>query len=890
MADITRTIEILFKGSNQVGTVISSVNNDLDAMNFSVAAATQPLADLSAAVVKLDAALAAMASAGLAFAYSESSKLQSAFTELKKVVGDNDEALIEAKATAKDLSGVYGESAASVLESTANYVQAGFSVEQAMQLARTGMDLVIAGGVQASQSSEILIATLKGFKAPAEDAGRLLDILNEVSNQYATDIEQLGVGMAGISPIARTMGFTFEETAGILTPVIEIFRSGDEAAVALKTGLLKLLDDSKPVQEALESIGVSQRDANGELRSGKDILFDVATAFKDLDQNQKLFVTQQLVGIEQSARMVEVFDGLSKSTEITAVAMNAAGSAAKEVAARLQDPEVAVNRLVESIKNLASAVGDEFQQSGTDVINGFTDIFAAVEKAVGTGAFEPIFNSLNDFLESVADNLQSIARNIPEALSDVDFSGFVDSLESLKETIGGLFDGIDFNDPESLAQAIQKVVDTVESLVNFSEGMADVFVDVAGYIGSLVDWFNSLDTETKQTAGTITAIGAVISALTGPIGSLTAAFSGIGNAMNALAASQVANLARSLIGTGGLSAAFTTVIPLAASFAGGFAIGDLIRAAVPAVDDLTQSFFGLVDKYTGLIGVEEEHQRVQQEAVAVEERWKQVMEQRAAAAEEASAKDSEYFLSIIDAAENAGSWTDYLTESMRELGILVEKPQTVTIDTSDAVEQLQTLEYYRESTGTWETIKVPVDTTDVSKAKEEIEEIPAVKRLEIETDLEIAKVQSQAETVQAALQFQAQVDIAQIEAGTEQIKAVAANISDIFKNTGDVMGDLFSAWDDDASFSKVWAIQSALQEEQKSRAKALALQEQLTEAQVKYLNAQTERMKSGDALITVNGDGLQPELEMMMWKVFDAIQVRATHEGVNRLIMGGVAT
>jgi TP901 family phage tail tape measure protein len=96
------------------------------------------------------------------------------------------------------------------------------------------------------------------------------------------------------------MGFSMEETAGILTPVIEIFRSGDEAAVALKTGLLKLIDDTKPVQEALASIGVSQTDANGALRSGKDILLDVSKAFQTLDEDQKLFVTQQLVGIEQA--------------------------------------------------------------------------------------------------------------------------------------------------------------------------------------------------------------------------------------------------------------------------------------------------------------------------------------------------------------------------------------------------------------------------------------------------------------------------------------------------------------------------------------------------------------------------------------------------------------
>ena len=78
-----------------------------------------------------------------------------------------------------------------------------------MQLAKSGMDLVIAGGVDAAGSSEILIAALKGFDEPASEAARLIDILNEVSNNYATDVEQLGRGMAGLSPVAKTMGLQY---------------------------------------------------------------------------------------------------------------------------------------------------------------------------------------------------------------------------------------------------------------------------------------------------------------------------------------------------------------------------------------------------------------------------------------------------------------------------------------------------------------------------------------------------------------------------------------------------------------------------------------------------------------------------------------------------------
>ena len=87
MADLKRTIEILFEGTNNTGTAITAVGRGLDTLNYQIATVAQPFADLTTAIVKLDAVLAGLAAAGLTYAYSESSKLQSSFTELKKVAG-----------------------------------------------------------------------------------------------------------------------------------------------------------------------------------------------------------------------------------------------------------------------------------------------------------------------------------------------------------------------------------------------------------------------------------------------------------------------------------------------------------------------------------------------------------------------------------------------------------------------------------------------------------------------------------------------------------------------------------------------------------------------------------------------------------------------------------
>jgi len=857
MADLKRTIEILFEGHNNTGTAITAVGRGLDNLNYQVASVAQPFADFTGAVVKLDAALAGLAAAGLAYAFNESSKLQSSFTELKKVAGDNVDVLNIAKAGAKDLSNTYGTAASDILASTANYVQAGFNVQESMGLARTGMDLVIAGGVDASQASEILIASLKGFREPATEAARLLDILNEVSNNYATDTEQLGIGMAALSPIARTMGFSMEETAGILTPVIEIFRSGDEAAVALKTGLLKLIDDSAPVKAALASIGVSQTDANGALRSGKDILQDVSKAFLTLDGNQKLFVTQQLVGIHQSARMVEVFDNLGKSSEITAVAMNAAGSAAKEVAVRLADPEVAVNRLIQGFKNLASSVGDDFQVAGTGAVNGITSIFNSLEGAVGEGAFDPLLDALNHFLEGVGTDLEAFAESLPAALEGVDYTGFLDSLGELKDVIGGLFDSIDFDKPETLTAAIQKVVDTFESITRMSAGIGKVFVDIGGYISSLIGWFDGLDEDTKTLIGTVSGVGAAISLLSGPIGTAAIAIKGLGAAVSLLTASPV----------------------VAGVLAVGAAVYGITKASDAAADAMAR-WAGKNELAKESLAFAKETDEDIARIYAEANKVIPAMEGMGKASYAGN-------LAIVQGMGESYDATKSLTEQMRDLGILVEEKKTVNIDTKEAEQKLQSLEIWRESTGTWETIKVPVDTTQIDKAKKAIDEIPAAKRLEIETDFQIAVIKSQAEVIQSALKFKAEVDTAEIKAAAEVTKAVTKNISDMFIDTGKSITGLFSMLGGDNTISQDNAIDRAISEETENRKALLAQQKELNDVNVKYLKAKTKKMQSGDALITVNGDGLQPHLEMIMWELFAAIQIRTAEDGLDALLFPG---
>lgn len=894
MADVSKEVKIIFEGVDNVSDIIGNVSTRLEDFGGKVASATQPLADLAATVLKTEAALAALAVGGLVLAFNESKKFESAQLELAKVLSDEEiPRLDEAKQAAFNLSDQYGQSSTEIVQSLAEWRQAGFGLDDSMKLVKASMDLVIAGGLSAADATGILVATLKGFKAPAEDAERLTNILNAVSNEYATNVLELGKGMAGLSPIAKQMGFSFEETAGILTPVIEVFRSGDEAAIALKTGLLKLIDDTPTVRDALKSIGVSQTDANGALRSGKDILYDVAAAFVNLDDNQKLFVTQQLVGIQQAGRMVEVFNGLSKSTEVTAVAMNSAGSAAKEVEIRLASAEVAVDRFIQAAKNLAIAVGDQFRDAAKEAIDGGTAIENALRNMVNDGTFAPILDLVRGFASSLGTDLKQIAQILPEAFEGVDWTKLVDSLGALGESIKGIFKAafgdVDLTTAEGLESAIQKIVDSVAALTNVTAGILQSWQPFVRAISEAVDQFNESGEASQTFTGNVLGFAQAVNQFASNIDIITKSLQAIALALGALNITSLAGAIGGFNALGfaavNLMAALFPLPAVAAAIAAGLALDKVLSLVIPewkkhrdAISANVDIMHGFDDGWDKVVNdAPEVNSAVEGHVVVI----KKLSDAIGYIPDYAETKVS------VQGADPALSEIEGIVSAVED----IDESRLITIgakaDTS-SIEQIENVIVQTFPDGRVVLIQTDYDEQELKKTQAVIDkEIPTEKQIEIklqgEIDTEIAKIKAQAEVMQSYFEWSAKVDIAEIEQVFETIRNQSNNITAMFENSGEVLVGLASSLGSISSLARLEVFE--LMEKESQRRDALLVEQQkLTEAQIKYLESRTKAMDRGESIITINADGLQAELELVLQRIIELTQIRANEEGLNFLL------
>ncbi len=912
MADIKKTVEIIFGAIDNTGGTLTGIGENIDSATKNIGNITGPLASVTKGLFKTEAAVIALAAAYGGFAISKAVEFENAQIDLAKVLDATDPKIESFTSTVIALSEEYGVASGAILQGIANFKQAGFTAEESALLQRSALDLIIAGDVEAKQATEILVASLKGFGAQADESTRFIEALNNVSNVFATDLGELAAGMARISPVASKMGFTFEETTGLVTPIIEVFRSGPEAANALRTGLLKLIDDAKPVGEALATIGVSQRDANGTMRSGKDIFLDVATAFKTLDENQKLVITSQLVGTEQAARMVVVFDNLSKVQEITRIAMQETGSVTDEVALRLASANKQIDITAASFNNLAAAVGKELLPSFGSVAGGTQEILQAFRQLVTDGGLDPLFNQLDAQGVKFSAFLSDVAKALPDAFAGLDFSGLVGSFGTLRDSVSGLFGGLDLTTASGLQEVLQNLVDFITLLTNASAGAVDGLSPLIDGVTNFLQVLAESDGSTQGFIGTIGGIATAIDTVLPLLNFLGIAILTVGSSVSALAGLKAVKLFKDIgLGLSGIS---PTNIALASAIG---AVTFAVDANITAYKELQQRNGSLADSQLNLANntaaIEQKLKNIsaatgvsiksiEQFNIALDN-GSIILDDSTAGYAAGSSAITDYGVTLEGAVDTQTAWADSVssvTDVLGAMGIAVDgsalslqnlEQQQKNINIAIEAAKEQGLSY---NVVIEDGVSRLVTWGDANDAVSNTLEATAVatgdltdrQKLAIEqtNKMELQLEQLASNEKIASIEFTAQIRVADIQAQAAQVVAAFDTIAQGISSANQASTSLLSLLADPnlGSFDKL-SIESAAKEAQAQAKKQLELEEKLVNAQVENLDAKTKLLASGAPDIVINADNLAPELQQVLRSLIDNIRIEAIDNGLEIL-------
>jgi hypothetical protein len=86
-ADIAKTVEIIFAGKNELSKTIGGIEREFGQLDDFVSKIAAPLAGVADSILKVDAALAALAIGGIALAVRETGTFNNTFGEITTLIG-----------------------------------------------------------------------------------------------------------------------------------------------------------------------------------------------------------------------------------------------------------------------------------------------------------------------------------------------------------------------------------------------------------------------------------------------------------------------------------------------------------------------------------------------------------------------------------------------------------------------------------------------------------------------------------------------------------------------------------------------------------------------------------------------------------------------------------
>jgi TP901 family phage tail tape measure protein len=333
-------------------------------------------------------------------------EVDTALTEINKVLDLNKSQLSDLTEEATKLGIAYGRTTTEILRSVGAFAKAGLDKKASTQMAELAALLSNVGDMTTESAQDMLIATNAGYQL-GNDYQRLnllISEFNELANKNAVEVNFLADSWMNSASIAKQAKLSIEDYNAILTVSgSSTQKTGKEIGNAWKTILMRLQgvsdgtdtldEDLSKVEETLNNLGIAIRKTPTEWKPAMESITEIAQKYKELGEAGETVkqseLTEVLAGKYRAnvlAATLQNFDQIKKALQDQVGAM---GSAEKENA-----------RYMDSIQARTKALKAVWEQFALGLINSdwikniVTSLKSMVEWIDKTNAIIPVLAGL----------------------------------------------------------------------------------------------------------------------------------------------------------------------------------------------------------------------------------------------------------------------------------------------------------------------------------------------------------------------------------------------------------------------------------------------------------------------------------------------------------------
>ena len=505
-------------GSEATSAGKSSGNKLASGLKSAVSGAAGAIGKAFTVAAKAGVAAFAGATAG-AVAFGKSaidagSQFDSSMAQVAATMGVTVDQIGDLRDFAMDMGAKTAFSATEAADALNYMALAGYDSTEAMQALPNVLNLAAAGSIDLASASDMVTDAQSALGLTMDESAQLVDKMAMASSKSNTSVAQLGEAILTVGGTAKNLAGGTTELATALGILADNGVKGAEGGTALRNIILSLSAPTDTAKQAIDDLGLSVFDAQGNMRSLNDIFGDMSGTLGKMTQEEQTQVLNEIFNkVDLKSVNALLANTGDRFNELSGYIDDATGAAEKMANTQLDNLAGDVTLFQSALEGAKITISDqltpylrEFVQFGTD---GITQVSDAFQRDGLSGAILAAKNVLSDAAKTITTNIvPALTSGLRAFLTDIlgmsddTASGILDTVQSLGDGLGQIKDAI--------GTAIGTISDT---LGDMGISWGDVWNGVAAAISAAASVISAVITgiadgiawiaDQAQTAGTI---------------------------------------------------------------------------------------------------------------------------------------------------------------------------------------------------------------------------------------------------------------------------------------------------------------------------------------------------------------------------------------------------
>ena len=367
-------------------------------------------------VLKSVAAVSGALGAASGFAVKVGSDFEAGMSEVAAISGATGKDLEALTAKAKEMGATTKFSATESAEALKYMAMAGWDTGKMLSGLPGVMNLAAASGENLGTVSDIVTDAMTAFGLSADKAGHFADVLAQASSKSNTNVGMMGETFKYVAPVAGALGYSVEDAAVAIGLMANSGIKSSQAGTALRQTLTRLAKPTDEVEAAMEDLGISLTDSEGNMKSLGEVILDMRKGFKNLTKDQQAQYAASIAGQEGMSGLLAIVNASDEDFNILTEAIQNSDGAAQSMADTMQDNlKGAVTIAKSALEGLGITVYEEISTPMKNAVETATEYTGQLQRAFEAKGIEGAVSTLGTVLASAATKVAQAAPKMVDA-------------------------------------------------------------------------------------------------------------------------------------------------------------------------------------------------------------------------------------------------------------------------------------------------------------------------------------------------------------------------------------------------------------------------------------------------------------------------------------------